>query len=147
MKKYIITIIMAIVVGVVFGIWYFKDVKKDVADALSISDNSANAFQVGVYHNYDNAVAEQSKYDNAVIIPDGEFYRVYIGLSKEGKETEFLKEYFDSKNYYYYIKRVEIPTTFVDSFVNYQEVLLNTDEIDLINKKILEEYSESLNGV
>lgn len=146
MKKYILTIVMAILVGVIFGLWYFKDVKEEVASALSIS-STANAFQVGVYQNYDNAVKEQAKYDYATIIPDGEFYRVYIGLSKEGIETELLKEYFDNKGYYYYIKKVVIPDSFIDSFKNYQEVLMNTDEIDLMNKKILEEYSKSLNGV
>ncbi|MGM9834178.1 MAG: hypothetical protein ACI31M_00135 [Bacilli bacterium] len=146
MKKYILTIVMAILVGVVFGLWYFKDVKEEVASALSIS-STANAFQVGVYQKYENAVKEKEKYDYAIIIPDGEFFRVYIGLSKEGEATEFLKNYFDSKGYLYYLKQIVIPDAFSDDFNNYQEVLMNAEEIDLMNKKILEEYSKSLNGV
>lgn len=146
MKKIIITIVSALLVGSVFGILYFKNTKDNIAEALSL-DNEAIAFQVGVYKELENAKKEVAKYSSGTIIPDGEFYRIYIAISNNKETINKLKEYYDSKKINYYLKNITIPEDFMSIFTNYQEVLLKTSSYDEVNKNLLKEYSEVINGV
>lgn len=146
MKKVIITVVSALLVGTIFGILYFKNTKESIADALSL-DNEAIAFQVGVYRNLENANKEASKYPSGTIIIDGEFYRIFIAISSNEQVTTKLKNYYDSKKIHYYLKSIVIPDDFMSTFSNYQEVLLKTTSYDEINSKMMKEYSESINGV
>lgn len=146
MKKVIITIVSALLVGSIFGVLYFKNTKDNIADALSL-DNEAIAFQVGVYRNLDNAKKEATKYSSGTIIVDGEFYRVFIAIASSQEIVDKLKEYYDSKKINYYLKNITISDEFMPQFSNYQEVLSKTSSYDEVNKNMLKEYSEAINGV
>lgn len=136
-----ITIVSAILVGGIFALFYFKNTKDTIVDALYI-ENEANAFQVGVYQQYENAIKEAEKYPSGTIIQDGEFYRVYIAIANK-EVTSILKEYYDHQGVLYYVRQISVPDSFLSDFSHYQEILANTKEYDTINKKILEEYNES----
>lgn len=146
MKKVIITVVFALLVGTVFGILYFKNTKDNIADALSL-DNEAIAFQVGVFRKLENASQEATKYSSGTIIADGEFYRIFIAISNNQETINKLKEYYDSKKINYYLKNITIPDDFMSTFTNYQEVLLKTTSYDEVNKNLLKEYNEVINGV
>ncbi len=146
MKKVIITVVFALLVGTVFGILYFKNTKDNIADALSL-DNEAIAFQVGVFRKLENAQNEVVKYSSGTIIADGEFYRIFIAISNDQETVNKLKEYYDSKKINYYLKNITIPDEFMPTFTNYQEVLLKTTSYDEVNKNLLKEYREVINGV
>ena len=146
MKKVIITVVSALLVGTVFGILYFKNTKDNIADALSL-DNEAIAFQVGVFRKLENAQKEAVKYSSGTIIADGEFYRIFIAISNNQEIVNKLKEYYDSKKINYYLKNITIPDEFMSTFTNYQEVLLKTTSYDEVNKNLLKEYNEVINGV
>ena len=141
MKKVVITIVSAILVGGVFALFYFKNTKDTIVDALYI-ENEASAFQVGVYQKYDNAVKEAEKYPSGTIIQDGEFYRVYIAIANK-EVTAILKEYYDSQGILYYVRQISIPDNFFSDFSHYQEILATTKEYDTVNQKVLKEYNES----
>ena len=102
---------------------------------------------MGVYKNYNNALVESEKYESATVISDGEFYRVYIAMSNDDNLTSKLEDYYKSKNIHYYLKKIVLPQEFLATFDNYQKVLLNTSDYDTINKNLLKEYSEVINGV
>lgn len=146
MKKVIITVVSALLVGTVFGILYFKNTKDNIADALSL-DNEAIAFQVGVFRKLENAQKEAVKYSSGAIIADGEFYRIFIAISNNQEIVNKLKENYDSKKINYYLKNITIPDEFMSTFTNYQEVLLKTTSYDEVNKNLLKEYNEVINGV
>lgn len=146
MKKVIITVVSALLVGTIFGILYFKNTKDNIAEALSL-DNEAIAFQVGVFRKLENAQKEAVKYSSGTIIADGEFYRIFIAISNNQEIVNKLKEYYDSKKINYYLKNITIPDEFMSTFTNYQEVLLKTTSYDEVNKNLLKEYNEVINGV
>ncbi len=146
MKKVIITVVSALLVGSIFGILYFKNTKNNIAEALSL-DNEAIAFQVGVFRKLENAENEVTKYPSGTIIADGEFYRIFIAISNNQETVNKLKEYYDSKKINYYLKNITIPDEFMSTFTNYQEVLLKTSSYDEVNKNMLKEYREVENGV
>lgn len=146
MKKIIITVVSALLVGVLFGVLYFKNTKENIAEALSL-DNEAIAFQVGVYKDIENAKKEVKKYPSGVIIIDREFYRIFIAISNNSEVINKLKTYYDSKKINYYLKNIVIKDEFVESFNSYQEVLLKTSSYDEVNSSLMKEYSEEINGV
>lgn len=146
MKKVIITVVSALLVGSIFGILYFKNTKENIAEALSL-DNEVIAFQVGVYRNLENATKEVTKYPSGTIITDGEFYRIFIAISNNEEVTNKLKEYYESKKINYYLKSIVLSDDFMSTFLNYQEVLLKTTSYDEINSKMMKEYNDSINGV
>lgn len=141
MKKVVITIISAVLVGGIFALFYFKGTKDSIVDALYI-ENEASAFQVGVYQKYDNAKKEAEKYPSGTIIQDGEFYRVYIAIANK-EVSSILEDYYDSQGIIYYVRQISIPDSFLNDFSHYQEILANSKEYDSINQKILKEYNES----
>lgn len=146
MKKIIITVVAGLLVGVAFGLLYFKNTKENIADAMSI-DNEAVAFQVGVYKSQENAQKEVKKYPSGVIIIDGEFYRIFIALSNNKEVISKLKTYYDTKKINYYLKNIVIKDEFVSAFNSYQEVLLKTTSYDEVNSSLMKEYKEIINGV
>lgn len=146
MKKIIITVVSALLVGILFGVLYFKNTKENIAAALSL-DNEAVAFQVGVYKDIENAKKEVKKYPSGVIIIDGEFYRIFIAISNNSEVINKLKTYYNSKKINYYLKNIVIKDEFVEAFNSYQEVLLKTSSYDEVNSSLMKEYSEEINGV
>lgn len=146
MKKVLLTLCGSILLGCIFGFMYFKNTEENIVDALFI-DNQVSAFQVGVYKSYSNALEESKKYESATVINDGDFYRVFIAMANDKDLIMKLESYYKSNNIYYYLKNIVLPDEFLTSFENYQKVLLSTDNIDIVNKNLLKEYSDSINGV
>lgn len=147
MKKVFITIIMAILLGCVFAFFFFKDNNKKEVVSTYPTITTGYAFQVGVYRNLDNAKKEANKYVSGTIITDNEFNRVYIGLGKNLIVLDKLKEYYNSKNINYYMRRIDIPKDFSETFNMYEQVLRDTNDIDIISKQFLKEYQDFINGV
>ena len=103
------------------------------------------AFQVGVFKNQKNANNFTMRYPNAHVFFDKEYYRIFIGITKDNKDV--LVHYFDKQNLSYYIKEIEPPTQeILENIQKYDELLLKTAEenIALVLKNMLESLPNEL---
>ena len=140
MKKTIITVIVAILSGICMGLFFFK--KFDVENiVLASNTNSIYAVQVGVFKNILNA-KEYSKLYNGIMVNDKDLYRVYINFIKSEDILEIMKNYYDSKNINYYIKKINVSNNFLEVLNDYEIVLRNQDvsSYDITINNVLKEY-------
>lgn len=142
MKKFLITIIIAVIVGACLGIYSFNKFKEeDVKTVFSINKNQAFAFQVGVFDTFENAETLAEKYGGLVIL-DNEKYRVYTAIVSD--TLNLIKNYYNEKGIAYYIRTIDVNDEFMDKLNNYETVLkvIDKDEYDSIIKNILRDYKE-----
>ena len=142
MKKYIITILIAIIIGACLGIYSFNKFKEDnVKTVFSFNKNQAYAFQIGVFDTFENAEKLAEKYGGLVIL-DNEKYRVYIAISND--TINLLKTYYDEKKIAYYIRTIDVNEEFVNKLNDYETLLksIKKEEYDSVIKNILKDYKE-----
>ena len=144
MKKFIITVLVAIIIGAVLGVYSYNKFKtEDVIPTMSTNKNQVYALQVGVFDSFDNAQNLASKYGGVVIL-DGSKYRVYTAIVND--TLNLVKSYYDEKGVAYYIRTIEVSDEFMGILNDYETVLSaqSKDNYNETIKNILKEY-ERLN--
>ncbi len=143
MKKVGIAVLCALIVGTLFGVFFFHDVNRNIKEVIG-AEAVVYAFQVGVYTNKDNAIKEAEKYESGRVVLDEELYRVYIAIVKSEEARDKLKKYYDEQKIEYYIKKINVGGDFLNQLNKYEDLLLasNREVYVYINKEILERYSE-----
>lgn len=147
MKKTIITLIISLIVGIIFGFYYFNNTKDNIVNALS-KNNEVSAFQIGVYKNIDNAKkAINNNY--GIIINDNDLYRVYIAILNDEENIIKLRNYYNLKHIYYYEKKIIVNDYFYNKLKEYEVLYKEASEqtIEDLNKEILKEYEISNNEI
>ena len=77
MKKVLIIILGAILIG--GGLAYIVFNKIVFKEEDTVNTKVVNAFQIGVFSNYDNALKVADR-NNGVVIMDDDLYRVYVAI-------------------------------------------------------------------
>ena len=142
MKKYIITILIAVVFGACLGIYSFNKFKEDdVKQVFNINKNQAYAMQIGVFDTFENAQKLAEKFGGLVIL-DNEKYRVYVAIVND--TLNIIKTYYDEKGIAYYIRTIDVNQEFSEKLNNYETLLkvAKKEEYDTIIKGILKDYKE-----
>lgn len=146
MKKTLLTILGAILVGFGLGLFFFKKFDTNI-EALATSVKSIYAVQVGVYKNIDNAKDVANKMEGIVVL-DNDYYRVYIDIIKDKEILNLREEYYKNNNINYYLKIINPSKEFIDKLDDYEIILKNTsisaDKIGVVREKILKEYQNEL---
>lgn len=145
--KVIFPMLLCIIIGFFMGKFMFSQYD-DKEDLKLVTDTGTNLyfFQQGVYSN------EESMKQNTMNLPyyiysiiDNKYY-VYVGISKDEKNTEKLKGYFNSLGYNIYVKEIKIDNdAFMVVLDQYEEMLKNTDDdksIAAIISQVLAKYEE-----
>lgn len=144
MKKYLIIIIGAILIGVSCAFLVYKNIDQEVNIAMNTS-NTVYVFQVGVFKIKDNAYNYLKEFSSGVVFQDEEYYRVFIGITSNLENKEKLSVYFKTKKYNFFIKEYTLDTNIINKFTNY-EILLkesdNTTVLDKINQDMLNIFIE-----
>lgn len=146
MKKYLMITFIAVLVGSLFAFYMFCGLDKTVADVIR-DDKLITVFQSGVFKDEENALMEKNKYEQAIVVHDGNLYRVYIGVSYDDEVTLAYKNYFKKNNYNYYCKKLEVSANYLTNLKNYEELIkrsFNEDTYININKDLLAKLSEEL---
>lgn len=120
MKTYGKFIALAIVLGAILAFFFYKDIKTEVM-ALTSNDGYVDVFQVGVYKERKNAMDAQSNYPGSFIYQDKEYFRLFVGVTISNQEK--LKNYFNSLDYDYYLKKMQVDSKTYEKLKNYDEVL------------------------
>lgn len=146
MKKTLLTILGAILVGFGLGLFFFKKFDTNI-EALATSVKSIYAVQVGVYKNIDNAKDVASKMGGIVVL-DNDYYRVYIDIIKDKELLNSREEYYKNNNINYYLKIINPSKEFITKLDDYEIILKNTsisaDKIKVVREQILKEYQNEL---
>lgn len=144
MKKTILTIVLAILIGFTFGFFFLKKfTPKTIAEVSNIK-SQVYAFQIGVYKNKDNAT-KNAITNNSIVVEDNNLYRVYIALLKDQTLIDNLKKYYDSIGLNYYLKAINVSDS-TENIINNYELLLNncdSSNYDMIFSSMLKEIDSS----
>lgn len=146
MKKYLIITALAVIIGALFAFYMFKGIDNNINNIL-VKDRQITVFQSGVFKEENNAVLEKNKYDQAIIIKDGDLYRVYIGVSYDGEVTQAYENYFKKNNYNYYCKKIDVSANYLKNIQQYEALVkksFNEDTYININKDLLAKLKEEL---
>lgn len=143
MKKIIITILIAIIVGIGLGIYSYQKFYEEDAIPTNKSFKEVYAIQVGVFDSIDNANIMARKY-NGIVVLDNQKYRVYIAIISNS--LNIIKNYYDEKGISYYVRNIEVNDNFYNTLSDYETLLqaASKESFDDIIKNILREY-ENLN--
>ncbi len=126
MKKTIIMIILALVVGFTFGFLFLKKFNTETITEVSNIKSQVYAFQIGVYKNKDNALNSATT-NKGIVILDNDIYRVYIAILKDETLIDNLKDYYDSLGINYYLKAINVSSKTNNIIDNYESLLNNCD--------------------
>lgn len=144
MKKTILTIVLAILIGFTFGFFFLKKFTPKTITEVSNIKSQVYAFQIGVYKNKDNATKNATT-NNSIIVEDNNLYRVYIALLKDQTLINNLKKYYDSIGLNYYLKAINVSYN-TENIINNYELLLNncdSSNYDMILSSMLKEIDSS----
>ena len=144
MKKTILTIVLAILIGFTFGFFFLKKFTPKTITEVSNIKSQVYAFQIGVYKNKDNATKNATT-NNSIVVEDNNLYRVYIALLKDQTLIDNLKKYYDSIGLNYYLKAINVSYNTENIINNYELVLNNCDSsnYDMILSSMLKEIDSS----
>ena len=126
MKKTILAILFATIIGFTFGFFFLKKLNTETITEVSNIKSQVYAFQIGVYKNKDNAFKAATN-NKGIVIFDNDIYRVYIALLKDQTLINNLKNYYDSIGINYYLKAINVSNKTNNIIDNYEVLLNNCD--------------------
>ena len=144
MKKTILAILLATIIGFTFGFFFLKKLNTETITEVSNIKSQVYAFQIGVYKNKDNAVKEAST-NNGIVILDNDIYRVYTAILKDPTLIDNLKNYYNSIGLNYYLKAINVSSKTSGIIDNYESLLKSCDSsnYNLILDSMLKEIDSS----
>ena len=91
MKKGIIIILIAVMLGGGFAYYLFNNI---VVKEKDTDKTMVNAFQVGAFTSYDNAVRVAER-DNGIVVKDEDIFRVYVAILYDKEAVNKLEDYYN----------------------------------------------------
>jgi predicted small secreted protein len=145
MKKFILPIFAAILIGVIIGKYLFSQYEGKIDAALK-NDETIYVLQQGVYSNLDNAKNAAGKLNYYVIDKDDKYYRIYVAITYNQNNVSKLEEYYVSKGNDIYVRELKTDNPeFLDLLKQYDLLLESSsgdNELLQIEKQILTNYEE-----
>lgn len=145
MKKIIVPLISAIVIGIVLGKYFFSQYEKDI-DPVFQDDEVIYVLQQGVYSTPENVKKYTTKLDYYITHHDGNYYRVYVAITHNKNNVERLEEYFLSKGNDIYVRELSTNNLeFLELIKQYDLLLASSggdSEMLQIEKQVLSKYEE-----
>lgn len=151
MKKYIFSISLALIIGMIFGNFFLK--QYEAYEGIKITSNEGETLFFIRYNIYDS-IEEMEKGTLTLVnyvytIIDDKYY-VYIGITKRTDNLIKLNNYFSSLGYKTITEEFLITDTdFLLELENFDNILFNTDDsvvISSVSSLVLERYEELVNG-
>lgn len=145
MKKFFITVILAILIGVVFGKLMFDQYDHKLKEVFKETEK-VYFLQQGVYSNLENVTKNITKVSHYVVEKDDLYYRVYVGITKNEKNINKIREILIGDGNDIYVRELNLnQTPFLDVLNQYDlllEKVTKKEEILQIQKQVLNQYKE-----
>lgn len=105
MKKILVPLISAIIIGLSLGIYLFSQYEGRI-DKVFKNDETIYVLQQGVYSTLDNVKKYTTKVDNYITHYDDPYYRVYVAITHNKDNIAKLEEYFINKGNDIYVRQL-----------------------------------------
>lgn len=142
-KKFIFSLIIAIVSGALLGHTLFEKLKEE--EQTVFNDMSPIYFlREGVYDNLEYALANANKFDTKIIVKEKAKYYLYLAISKSEDNLASIKKIYNDKNLVVETKNInnESFVTALEQMENLFKKASSDEEKLTIEKVILANYEE-----
>ncbi len=143
LKKFLMGVVIAIVLGLVGGNILYKQYEK--AQNINVDYNSY-LLQLGIYDSYEEALKKVPKIGNYAIVESDNKYYVYLGISTKKDNAKKVANVFLDEDIDVAIKKTVIDNVEFMSNLEQYDVLLDNanskEDIMSINEVILSSYEE-----
>lgn len=143
--KNIFPVVLCILIGFFMGNFMFNEYDKKTS-TVSLTGETLYFLQAGVFSNEEEMKKEMSNFSYYIYTKENNMYYSYIGIVKNKKNLEKLKEYFKSEGYDIYVRELFISNISFITVLNQYEMLLeqttDTKIIKSICNQILSKYEE-----
>jgi hypothetical protein len=145
MKKLILSIFLAILIGLIFSKIVFNQYNKELVEVFA-DEEIIYVFQQGVYSNLEN-VAKYTKNSNFYIVEeDDPYFRVYVAITKNKQYINKIKEVFIELGNDIYVRELKVNNlAFLELLAQYDKLTANSEtaeQILQIQKQVLSKYEE-----
>ena len=144
-KKVFTMIFFSALIGFILGFITYKSYARKIDMAFS-SNNLSYAFQVGVYNSKEKA-EEEAQNLNGIVIPEEDFYRVYIAVVTNATIKDELSNYYNKQGIEYYIRDLKLNNELKEKLEIYETLLasISENEYPSVIKKMINEYEKGSN--
>ncbi len=142
-KRFIFSLIIAIVSGALLGHTLFEKFKEE--EQTVFNDMSPIYFlREGVYDNLEYALANANKFDTKIIVKEKAKYYLYLAISKSEDNLASIKKIYNDKNLVVETKNIsnESFLTALEQMENLFKKASSDEEKLTIEKVILANYEE-----
>lgn len=142
-KRFIFSLIIAIVSGALLGHTLFEKFKEE--EQTVFNDMSPIYFlREGVYDNLEYALASANKFDTKIIVKEKAKYYLYLAISKSEDNLASIKKIYNDKNLVVETKNIsnESFLTTLEQMENLFKKASSDEEKLTIEKVILANYEE-----
>jgi hypothetical protein len=145
MKKFVTIVFLAVSIGAILGKVVFDQYHKDVKDVFN-EDTKIYVLQQGVYSSEDSVKANTKNVSYYLTVKDNQYFRVYVGITKNKDYIKKIEDIFVSKGNDIYVRELTVNNkAFTDLLEQYDNLLKETnDEAEIleIEKQVLSKYEE-----
>lgn len=150
MKKYLLTILFALIVGFFLGNFLLKQYNDYETITVSVENKELYFFQYGVYSSLENMEENTINLENYIYKIEDEKYYVYIGLTGDKNNIDKLNKYFKGLGYDIIVKSYYVyDEEFINLLNNFDEVIKNTEDSTVLSSIIcqtLQKYEDVVNN-
>ncbi len=142
-KKFIFSLIVAIVSGAVIGHTLFEKFTKE-EQAVFNYKSPIYFLREGVYDNLEYALDSANKFDTKIIVKDKAKYYLYLAISKSEDNLASIKKIYNDKNLVVETKNIDNESfvTALEQMENLFKKASSNEEKLTIEKVILANYEE-----
>ena len=146
MKRMLIPVISAVVIGFVLAKLVFNQYETEQITTVFNEREEINLIQVGVYSNKDIMEENTKNFNYYVYSIEDNLYHVYVGITLDDNNLKKLENYYKKLGYDVYVKKVKVDNReFIDVLKQYDKLLkrIHDDEsLKDVNEKVLQKYKE-----
>ena len=146
-KKYVVSLVVAILVGFVLGKFMLNqyDFNGKIIPAIN-SNKNAYFIQQGVYSSKESMEKNTAKFPYYIYVLDNDKYYVYIGITFLEENMNKIKGYYKEKGYNTYVKEISISNDNFITVLEQYDILLSEGSdlqvIETICSQVLNKYEE-----
>lgn len=149
MKKYIVTIIAALLVGFLLSDYILKKYDKTPISLPVFNESSATAYliQQGVYSSFESMQKNTTNLTDYIYSNlDGMFY-VYIGMTLNEENVSKLQEYYKDKGITTIVKTTTLTDSDLITSIQQYDTILNQTKDNATIKEICKQVLSKYKGV
>ncbi len=142
MKKYLLTIVMALLVGFLLSNYMLKQYDKPISFPV-FGETKAYLIQQGVYSSYESMIKNTSNLSDYIYSTVDNMYYVYVAMTLDSDNISKLQKYYRDKNIVTIVKTTSLnDSNLINSLYEYDSFLKQTNDVTTIKEIISQTLSK-----